>query len=168
MVSEDEEDAITFHHAATFGGIVSSFAMLEWVIQATMAAVSELDLGKVAILTRDLGYSAKRDALYSYMEIMETSDDLKSGIKGFLDEANEYNTLRNHIAHSLWRKGSRPTSLRPMTIKNRGGKGKIIGSEDEPDYTLVELAHIADRLRQIHNSYIQFMRTRGFADFMAE
>jgi hypothetical protein len=162
-----EEDDVNFNHFATFGGIIHGFARLEWVLQGTMAAVADLDVGKVTLLTRELGYSAKRDALYSYMEVMETPDDLKVAIKGFLDAANEYLGLRNHIAHSLWRKGSRPKSIRPMTIRVRAGKGKIIGGDEERDYTETELALIADKLRQIHNSYIQFMKNRGFDAFMA-
>jgi hypothetical protein len=169
MTSETPpEDDITFNHFATFGGIIHSFARLEWVIQGTMAAIAELDIGKITVLTRELAYSAKRDALYSYMELYNTPDDLKTEIKGFLDAAHEYNGLRNHIAHSLWRLGSRPTAVRPMTIRVRFGKGTLVGDDNERDYTLEELAHIADRLRQIHNSYIQFMRSKGFADFIAE
>jgi hypothetical protein len=110
----------------------------------------------------------KRDALYSYMELYETPDDLKLQIKRFLDAANEYNALRNHIAHSLWRRGSRPNSVRPLTIKVRGGKCKLIGADDEPDYTETEFALIADKLRQIHNSYMEFMKARGFEAFIED
>ena len=161
-----EEDDISFKHFACFGGIMHSFARLEWVIQGTMAAVAGVDVGKITLLTRDLGYTAKRDALYSYMELYETSDELKAPIKGFLDAAHEYNALRNHIAHSLWRRGSRPNSVRPLTIRVRGGKCKLVGGDDEPDYTEAELGLIADKLRQIHNSYMQFMKVRGFDAFM--
>jgi hypothetical protein len=164
----NDEDDISFNHFATFGGIIHSFARLEWVIQGTMAAVADLDVGKITTLTRELGYMAKRDALYSFMELWETPTELKNSIKGFLDEANEYNGLRNHIAHSLWRRGSRPKSIRPMTIRVRSGKGKLIGDECEVDYTEVDLGHIADKLRQIHNSFVEFMKSRGYAAFMDE
>ena len=131
-----------------------------------MAAVAGLDIGKITLLTRDLGYAAKLDSLYSYMELYETPDELKAQIKGFLDAAHEYNALRNHIAHSLWRRGSRPKSVRPLTIRVRGGKCKLVGSDDEPDYTQTDLGLIADKLRQMHNSYMQFMKSSGFEAFM--
>jgi hypothetical protein len=168
MNPEQEEDDVSFNHFATFGGIIHAFARLEWVIQGTMAAVSDLDVGKITTLTRELGYTAKRDALYSYMELYDTEVELKTAIKGFLDGANEHNGLRNHIAHSLWKKGSRPNSIRPLTIRVRSGKGKLIGEDSDPNYTEVDLAHIADKLRQIHNSYMRFMESKGFADFMQE
>ena len=167
-MTPEEEDDIKFNHFACFGGIIHSFARLEWVIQGTMGAVAELDIGKITLLTRDLGYAAKRDALYSYMEFYETPDELKAQIRAFLDAAHEYNALRNHIAHSLWRRGSRPNSVRPLTIKVRCGKCKLVGADDEPDYTETELGLIADKLRQIHNSYMQFMKSRGFEAFMEE
>lgn len=167
-MSPEDEDDITFKHFATFGGIVHSFARFEWVIQGTMAAISGLDIGKITVLTRELGYSAKREALYSYMELYETPENLKSGIKGFLDALHGYSGLRNHIAHSLWKPGSRPNSIRPLAIKVRGGKGKLIGEDTDADYTDVDLAHIADKLRRLHNSYIQFLRSQGFTDFMTE
>jgi hypothetical protein len=46
MVSEEEDD-IKFNHFACFGGIIHSFARLEWVIQGTMR--SELMSGDLLL-----------------------------------------------------------------------------------------------------------------------
>ncbi len=63
MTLEQEDDVKFNHYFACFGGIIHSSARLEWVIQGTMAAVAELAIGKVTILTRDLGYAARHVVL---------------------------------------------------------------------------------------------------------
>jgi predicted MFS family arabinose efflux permease len=146
-----EEDIVTFNHFATFGGIVHSFARLEWMMQTTMAAIAELDDDKIMILTKELSYRQKRSTLYSYMEMASTKDEWKTGIKALLDEADKYNDLRNNIAHANWRRGRRPKSIKPLTLVLRGGKGRVVGQSDQDrDYTEIELAAIADRVPRQH------------------
>ncbi|NGX93922.1 MAG: hypothetical protein G4V63_01310, partial [Candidatus Afipia apatlaquensis] len=81
-------------------------------------------------------------------------------VTGWLDEADGYNTLRNNICHAVWTEGKRPLSIKPLTLNLRGGKGKMVGTDDsDKDYTEIELALIADRLRKIHNELHKFLKT---------
>jgi hypothetical protein len=171
MVAEERlpnEIPISREQFAAFGSIIHSFAHLEWIIQLTMAAVSDLDFGKVILLTRELTYAGKRDTLFSYMEYKQTPEEqIRKDIKELLNNADKHNPLRNHIAHSIWRQGSRPNSIRPVTIRVRGGRGKIVGSDDEPDYTDAELFAVADTLHQLHNHYVALM-WKHYPAFMEE
>jgi hypothetical protein len=118
----------------------------------------------MGILTRELSYSAKRDTLYSWMEIAKVDDSIRLPIKKFFDEVDDYNSLRNLIAHSIWTHGTRPGSIKPVTVKIRGGKGKFFGDpkdETEKDWTEEEMTNIAAKLGLIHNSYVFFLRTSG-------
>jgi hypothetical protein len=155
---------ITVNHHRLFGCIIDAFARIEVGLQATIALISDIDLGKISVLTRGLSYTAKRDTLYSYMEIAEIADPIKSQIKSFFDAAHEYSGLRNHIAHSIWTEGTRPGSIKPRSIKIQGGKGKVIGSDPaECDYTETELERICHKLGMMHNSYLTFLRTSGLS-----
>ena len=158
-------------HYHAFGGIIHGFARIEVGLQITLSIVTGIDVGKLAIITRGLSYSAKRDTLYSYMEIVETSDQFKAQVKSFFDAAHEHVGLRNHIAHSSWTRGIRPNSIRPLSVKVQGGKGKFFGlpdSEGERDYTVAELGNIALKLALIHNSYVAFLRTSGLIENIDE
>jgi hypothetical protein len=147
-----------------FGIIIHSFARVEYGLQFTLSALTGVDAGRIGILTRELSYSAKRDTLYSWMEIASVDDAKRIPIKRFFDEVDSYNYLRNIIAHSIWTHGTRPGSIKPVTVKVRGGKGKFFGDpkdETEQDWTEEEMTNIAAKLALIHNSYISFLRASG-------
>jgi hypothetical protein len=156
-------------HFIVFGLIITSFARLEWLIQITIAGVGNLDFGKILIVTRSMPYSAKRDTLYALMNNLNMPVDHKKHIEDFLDEANKINPLRNNIAHAIWCDGSRPGSIKPMTIIVRGGKGKHLGiNDDETDYTVPDLIQITDKLAIINNSYLNFLRAAGYTSSIEE
>jgi hypothetical protein len=92
-------------HFTIFGSIIHLFARVEWHMQLSLAAVAKIDLDKALILTKELSYRQKRDTLYSYMTLTaNTTPYVKDCIRGFLDEIDTYNALRNNIAR---RKASR-------------------------------------------------------------
>jgi hypothetical protein len=121
-----------------------------------------VDLSKVLILTRNVSYPGKRDVLFSLMQDVNLSDLQKQQIREFLDEADKYAKVRNHIAHSMWGKGTRPDSFKPMSVAIRHGKLKYLGVlSDEDDYTEADFVTIADKLAIICNSYVAFLRSSG-------
>lgn len=161
-INSDDESVVTNDHLLAFGGIIHAFARIDGLIQIVTAAVSETDLSTIVVLMRELGYSAKRDTLYSYMALAGTKAEYQQPIKDLLGEAHKYNGLRNNIAHSYWVAGKRPGSIKPASIKIRGGKGEVIGQDDsEKDYLPRELGAIADKLRVIHNSLLRFLRAEN-------
>src|SRR5271155_4307580 len=149
---------------AAFGGIIQTFAKFEHALALTLAHIAQLDRAKLLIIMQGLSYGARRDTLYSYMELYSTDPRLKSDLKGYFDAVNEYNGLRNHIAHSIWAPGIQPNSYRPMTVRIRGGKGTMLGVIDdgsENDYTDQELLDIGDKLTLLHNSFVHFALRLG-------
>lgn len=158
----EKDDAVKFTHFAGFGGIIHAFAGFEWLMQLTFAAISGGNHQHILIMTRALTFSQKRDTLYSFMEIFKTPNEYRDPITRLLDEVDTHSTLRNNIAHAIWHEGRRPGSIRPMTIITKGGKGKMLGHDDShKDYTDREIGIIGDRLRAVHNEYIQFLRSSG-------
>jgi hypothetical protein len=160
---------LTRSHYAAFGSIIHSFAKAENLLQTTMAALTGTESSVVAVLTGGLGYRAKRDTLYSWMEVTKMSG--ASEIKSFFDAIDRYSYLRNHIAHSIWMAGTHPNSIKPISIRVYGGKGKLQGFPDddqERDFTEQELTDEAIKLAYITNSYIQFLRDSGLWDRIDE
>jgi hypothetical protein len=152
-------------HLIAFGGIISTFARFEHALVLALAHVSGLPPHKLILISQGLSYRAKLDTLYSYMEVSDQNPTLKGSIKGFFDEADKYSGLRNSIAHSIWKAGTRPGSIKPMSIKVRWGKGKIYGIDDsELDYTATDLAEIWDKLGVLYNSYVSFALDHGMVE----
>jgi hypothetical protein len=159
---QDEPIHLTPNILITFAMIIQAFARLEWLIQMSISAVGELNLARVLILTRNVGYQGKRDVLFALMEDVCLDVQQKEEIRGFLDAADKYSTVRNHIAHSLWAIGTRPQSFKPMSVAIRYGKLKFHGIlEDETDYIESDFIKIADKLTIINNSYVDFLRRSG-------
>ena len=62
-------------------------------------------------------------------------------------EVSGFGTLRNHIAHNRWMRGTRPGSIRPTLIDIRQGRADAKGFEDEElDYTSKDFAKSANAL----------------------
>jgi len=165
MPSEPPSDILNNDHYARFGSIIESFARLEYLILATMAAVAGIqDDMKVIVMTKSLTYAQKRDTLYSYFKLYETSADTQREIKTLLDKANKHHPLRNTIAHAIWHPGNRPKTIRPGYLDLRQGKGKIVGFDDEDiDYTMDELGNAANELRSVINGLIRYLRDSGLS-----
>lgn len=158
-------DPLTIPHLATFGAIVHTFARVELLIQAIMGRVVRLTGGDnvtvdmVILLTKPMTYAQKRDALLSCIDVFKLTDRTKTEITDLLNRAHKYHALRNHIAHSLWREGTRPTSVKPAFLDLRQGKGLIGGyEEDDRDYTLQELKDAADDLLATRSAMIQYLK----------
>jgi hypothetical protein len=101
-------------HMAAFGSIVQHFARHEYLMQSIMSMLLKVPVSNIAFLTGGLGYAAKCDALLSLLRDIEIAEDQKERIRWFLGELHKFNQLRNHIAHSVWKAGTRPQSIKPL------------------------------------------------------
>lgn len=162
MSEKPEEDLLSQDHLSRFGSIVYSFAHLEYLMQSVMAGAGELDPDKITVLTKALTYSQKRDTLYSYLKFYNFPAEREVPIKEFFDRAHKHNALRNHIAHSMWTKGTRPDTIKPAYIDLRQGRALVGGQdENERDYTMDELGNIANELRNIVSDLVSYLRETG-------
>jgi hypothetical protein len=154
----------------SFSSIIATFAKFELGMIATLSIISGIDDHKLMVIMRGLQYTPKRDTLYSYMELYSVDPVIKEYSKLFFDEVNKYSGLRNHIAHSIWVPGERPDSVMPLSIKIQGGKGRLINDEQDQNrhhYTTQELIDIQNKLSFMHNSYVIWLRSLGFASDIA-
>jgi hypothetical protein len=146
-------------HMAAFGSIVQHFARHEYLMQTlARSLVHAPELSNIALLTSGLGYSGKRDAILSLLRDVQLPPRQKERIKWFLGELHKHNQLRNHVAHSIWKAGTRPHSIKPIGADARGGLARFIGLDPkEKDWLLDELLHIANELGKNHDRFVDYL-----------
>jgi hypothetical protein len=158
MTERRETYVVEPAHMAAFGSIVQHFARHEYLMQGIMCAMLKVPLSNVAMMTSGLGYAGKRDALRSLLRDVEIAGNLRERIVWFMGELHKHNQLRNHVAHSMWKEGTRPGSIKPIGADPRGGDAKYLGLDpSEKDYLLVELIEIADELGHNLRKFMIFL-----------
>ena len=161
-MADNLEYVPTFDHMAAFGSIVQHFARHEHLMQGIACALLRVPLSNVALLTAGLGYSGKRDAILSLLRDVDIETDRVERIRWFLGELHKHNQLRNHIAHSLWKTGTRPDSIKPLGASARGGNARFLGQGDgEKDWLLHELIDVADELGANYDRFVDYLYAAG-------
>jgi hypothetical protein len=166
---DDASYALGIGELAAFGAVVQCFARVELLMQAMMAALTGADLDAVMLMTSSLSYSARRDALLSLVDGVDMAEARRDGLKARLGRIQRDGKLRNWIAHSTWKPGTRPGSIKPFQVQSRGGKMTALGfDEAERDWTTAELIEIADDLGRAYNELAEYLHSEGFMDAMLE
>jgi hypothetical protein len=149
-------------HMAVFGAIVRHFARHEYLMQGIMCALLKVPFSKVTLLTSGLGYSGKREALLSLLRDVEIEENTRDRVRSFVGELHKHNQLRNHVAHSMWKEGTRANSIKPIGADARQGRAKFIGHDPtEEDYLLDELVNVANELGRNFDSFRNFLDSVG-------
>ena len=63
-----------------------------------------------------------------------------------LDRVGDKSVLRNNVAHTSWRKGRRPGSIKPLVVKAKGKLFLLGAHHNEKDWTAEELNAEADEI----------------------
>jgi hypothetical protein len=161
-----KSDPITRDHLTAFGAIIQQSARFERLVEIVVnTALGGRTFGLTALALSGLSYSGKCDALLSLMKIMSFSDgktDRSVEIASIVKEFNTYSYLRNSIAHHTWIEGTRPNSVKPMSISARWGDAKVRGlAEDDLDFELNDLINVANKLISIHDRLRELLQNTG-------
>jgi hypothetical protein len=149
-----------------FGSIIHNFARHEYLMQCIMSSIVDTPLTPVSILTVELGYSARRNALLSLMRTKPLPKRQLVKIEGFLARLHKRNALRNAIAHHLWKEGSRPCSVRSMGLSVRRGEAIVLGNDEE--YTVDKLIKIANELSRLYDQFFAYLDGEGLSHSMSK
>jgi hypothetical protein len=160
-MTDRSEYVVTADHMAAFGSIVQEFARHEYLMQTLARSLLHAPhLSNVALLTAGLGYSGKRDAILSLLRDVELPDGQAERVRWFLGELHKHNQLRNHIAHSIWKAGTRAESIKPLGADARGGKARFIGLDPaEKDWLLDELIDAANELGTNYDRFVDYLES---------
>ena len=157
-----KQSVLNEDHFRTFGAIIHLFAKYEALMTGIMACVGKADRTFVSMLASELPYRGKRETTLAMIKSNSLPDEQQERIAWFLGELHKHNQLRNAIAHSLWKRGIRPATVRPLSMSVRGGKLDYRGlADDEIDYTGDELVDIANELISNYDKFAEYLDSVG-------
>jgi hypothetical protein len=165
---------LTERHLTLFGTIVQWFARHELLMQEIMATVIGSDSAAVMLLTRDLIFSEKQQALLRLLRHRRVPLDRFDAVRAYLKVPHALSRLCDDIEHSAWVAGPSPNSIQPdwilrppPTIKpmHKGADTRaedfMEDDDDRVEYTLEELA---ETLSENHKSFANYAREVGLID----
>lgn len=155
-------------HLEAFGRIITLYAFVEVGLKVTLTAMLRSDY--VHLMTAPYSSSVLQSVAVA-ITVMHFSDDDpdRKVLLELLDRYARHATLRNHIAHAMWTKGTRAGAVRPVYMRVQHGKAKPRGyGSHEPDYNLEELQQEAAALHAIHQELQSFLNRSGLAAVMED
>jgi hypothetical protein len=160
---------LTPDHFMAFGSIIQNFARHEYLMQTLMSAIIEAPVTPISMLTVELSYRARREALLSLMKAKPLPKKQIERIETFLSSLHKRNALRNAIAHNVWKEGKRSGTVRPLGLSVRGGAVAFKGmADDEEEYTVDKLIKIANELGRLHDKFSAYLEKEGLLVFISE
>ncbi len=166
----DKIYAVSEDHLRAFGSIITTFARFERLIELVAAHVLGTSISMATVATSGLGYGAKCEATLALIGISppKGSTDTAEKIKNFIDEFNKFSPLRNHVAHRVWKHGTKHNTIKPIGLSVRG-KLKGYGlRDDDREYTAQELIDIANLLIRQLSTFTEFLVSNGITPNIAE
>jgi hypothetical protein len=150
---------MTAEHYMAFGAIVQHFAFFERLVEFCIAYILSAKHAPTALAVSGLGYTAKTEALTSLIGIHNIPAGMATTMTNAVDKFKGYYNLRKAIAHQVWLRGSRPESIKVISISAKGGKAKVRGTDDGlRDYTVDELIDIANELLLFVEGFASYLR----------
>jgi hypothetical protein len=122
---------MTAEHYSAFGMIITMTCHLDALLDQIIVAMTKTtnEPAFYPLLTF-LNARDKRDYVSAMARISTWPPYVSKGLVDLMDRAKSVSTLRNDIAHSVWRKGRRAGSIKPMTMSARGAL-KLLGSRPQ-------------------------------------
>jgi len=149
-------ECLTERHLLLFGIIIQWFAQYELLIQEIMATISGSDLSTIILLTRNLDFDNKRQALLKLLYRGKVPLNQYDRISIYLRVPYNFTSLRNHIAHATWVQSKIPNSIQPNWIlKIPESVEPLCG--DLNAYTIDDFEHVAQTLTTNHKQFLDYL-----------
>ena len=94
--------SLTERHLMLFGTIIQLFARYELLMQEVMTTISGAAPAAIILLTRNLDFRGKRQALLDLLRHWTVPVDQYDRVGAFLLVPEEMTPLRDDIAHAAW------------------------------------------------------------------
>lgn len=159
--SPKQESPITRDHYASFGMVIHQFALIDAALEEAIREMLGLERYQAAFLMPELRHEQKRSMFLALLENVKVTDERRLFVAKLIERIENKSRLRNHFAHSVWTKGNKPNSIKPMSIRVRK-KLKLLGSDDnEKEYTPKELEQNAIEIGVIYELLKSFIESGG-------
>lgn len=152
---------IPLAHITAFGSVINSMTRVEAALDAMILAM----IGGKEIMTLPLlsmlGIKDKRDYIAAMSKETYLPPESVAALDKLLTRVKTAATLRNNVAHCVWKPGRKPESLKPLIMSARQ-KLKLIGTKDnEKDWTAQELLNEANNNERLASEIHFFAQNHG-------
>jgi hypothetical protein len=155
---------LTPEHYTVFGYITAHYAYLEVGMRITLAGYLGQGLTMALALTAPYSSTNLRNAMKAATKLAFREDaKMRELIIEKIGVLSAVSTLRNDIAHNIWKEGDRPDSIAPCYMDIRAERAEFKGfQEKNRDYTMGELQEAANKLHYANEFLAALHRTPEF------
>jgi hypothetical protein len=153
---------MTQEHYTGFGVVVHLISHLDALLDQIIIAMTKSAAQPTFYpLLTFLSAKDKRDYIVAIAKVASWPPYAIKGMVDLMERAKSAFTLRNDIAHCVWRAGRRKGAIKPMLMSARGAV-KLLGSDhNEREWTALELMAEAQKIYQVGIDLGAFMRSYG-------
>jgi hypothetical protein len=153
---------MTQEHYAGFGLVVHLTSHLDALLDQIIIAITKAAAEPTFYpLLTFLSAKDKRDYIVAITKEASWPPYAIKGMVGLMDRTKAAFSLRNDIAHCVWRPGRRKGAIKPMLMSARGVV-KLLGSDhNEREWSAPELIVEAQKIYQVGIDLGTFMRSYG-------
>jgi hypothetical protein len=163
-----EKNVVTAKHHLGIGQIIVQWARLERSMIPATQSLLGTSVADTVLMLWHMDYNNKRDRIANLIDVREPDEQFKKEFKTLFDRLDSAAQLRNHIAHSVWKKGESRNTITSVTIRARGAI-KISGKDFRQEhFTPSRLSGEAQKLERLVEDFRQFFRTHFSAAFTPE
>ncbi|MEO0550669.1 MAG: hypothetical protein AAFZ91_12170 [Pseudomonadota bacterium] len=160
-----ESELMTEHHFYLFGYVVHQYARIESGLNFYIADSLGIDIIAAEIITKPYSSRDFRNVVRALLSL-DARVEMEDELKRLLGEFKAIGRIRNLIAHSRWKAGDRPNSIKPTGLQIRNDKLEFVGMEkDDDDYTIEELEALGVRTEKLHTDFVNFFKRHKLSLF---
>jgi hypothetical protein len=153
---------MTRDHFAGFGMVITMTCHLDDLLDHIIVAMTKAEI-TIAPLLSLLNVNEKRDYIVALAGVAAWPPYAIDGLTRLMKRTEEAFKLRNDIAHNVWRKGRRPGTIKPISIRARRTLKMLGSGHNEREWTAAQLEAEARKFHQLGLELAQFMKQYGLA-----
>ena len=139
----------------------TQFALVDAALEDAIREMLGLERHQAAFLMPQLRHEQKRNMFLALLEKVNVTEERRLNVVKLIEKIETKSRLRNYIAHSVWTKGRKPNSIKPMSITAKK-KLKLLGFEhNEKEYTAKELERAAYEIGETYDQLKAFIESGG-------
>lgn len=166
--------ALTDDHHLAFGRYIAAHTRLEHVLHYVIAGLMGVKVPLSTILTVDTQVRQKFDmalALIAYHGGDPAGPRALIRLvklESLIEKGRAFGKLRNFIAHSLWKSGRKPGTIKPMWTSAKGTLKTLGQSRNEKNWTADEISKKASDIHDLCDEIALEMIHLGIFDKPSE
>jgi hypothetical protein len=160
---------MTRDHYAGFGMIMHLTSMIDGALDQIIVSMTRTATQPAfyPILTF-LSNKDKRDYITAMAKVSRWPPYAIKGIADIMDRVKTAASLRNDIAHCVWKPGRRKGAIKPVSLSARGVLKALGSDHNEREWTADQLMAEAKRIHELGTELAQFMKNYGLVPTFPE